>query len=536
MIKIMIVDDMPIFLEYLKGCIDWNSYGFEICCEAHDGKEALEMLDQYYPDVVLTDITMPYINGLELAEKITADYKDISVILITGNNEFEYARKAVKIGVCDYIVKPFEKEELIMSLLKLQDNIGKAVENTLEEPEKDNLEEKLKALIYAGVGQLDEDEIKSYSLFYDNEEKAKKALESSMETGFLVGLVKFDFTKLTEKTRITLEDFMNWEKLIAKMLEDKIDIEGSFKVFHDYENNIVVIMRFDDNSQLDSFKGYEFSDIIDVIKSQLGINCAIGLAKAGNIRSIKSTYENLMVFLNNKSSGQFYDIRNSENSLMNGSLDAILRLNKDLETLQEDDVESVINDLWNNIKTGNSQNDSSGTFDVMNLLSSAISILMTNIISNGFSIEKIYGESFSPEKYLAFEEGPEKMKEKVIYLYKKRIEFEKAKKNSKTYDVASTAKKYIEENFSNSSLSISDISEKLCVNQTYLRKMFKSQMDMTLSEYITQYRMQEAKKLITTTDEKLSVVAEKVGFSDVSYFSNVFKKYYGISPRSMSRG
>lgn len=536
MIKIMIVDDMPIFLEYLKGCIDWNSYGFEICCEAHDGKEALEMLDQYYPDVVLTDITMPYINGLELAEKITADYKDISVILITGNNEFEYARKAVKIGVCDYIVKPFEKEELIMSLLKLQDNIGKAVENTLEEPEKDNLEEKLKALIYAGVGQLDEDEIKSYSLFYDNEEKAKKALESSLETGFLVGLVKFDFTKLTEKTRITLEDFMNWEKLIAKMLEDKIDIEGSFKVFHDYENNIVVIMRFDDNSQLDSFKGYEFSDIIDVIKSQLGINCAIGLAKAGNIRSIKSTYENLMVFLNNKSSGQFYDIRNSENSLMNGSLDAILRLNKDLETLQEDDVESVINDLWNNIKTGNSQNDSSGTFDVMNLLSSAISILMTNIISNGFSIEKIYGESFSPEKYLAFEEGPEKMKEKVIYLYKKRIEFEKAKKNSKTYDVASTAKKYIEENFSNSSLSISDISEKLCVNQTYLRKMFKSQMDMTLSEYITQYRMQEAKKLITTTDEKLSVVAEKVGFSDVSYFSNVFKKYYGISPRSMSRG
>lgn len=536
MIKIMIVDDMPIFLEYLKGCIDWNSYGFEICCEAHDGKEALEMLDQYYPDVVLTDITMPYINGLELAEKITADYKDISVILITGNNEFEYARKAVKIGVCDYIVKPFEKEELIMSLLKLQDNIGKAVENTLEEPEKDNLEEKLKALIYAGVGQLDEDEIKSYSLFYDNEEKAKKALESSLETGFLVGLVKFDFTKLTEKTRITLEDFMNWEKLIAKMLEDKIDIEGSFKVFHDYENNIVVIMRFDDNSQLDSFKGYEFSDLIDVIKSQLGINCAIGLAKAGNIRSIKSTYENLMVFLNNKSSGQFYDIRNSENSLMNGSLDAILRLNKDLETLQEDDVESVINDLWNNIKTGNSQSDSSGTFDVMNLLSSAISILMTNIISNGFSIEKIYGESFSPEKYLAFEEGPEKMKEKVIYLYKKRIEFEKAKKNSKTYDVASTAKKYIEENFSNSSLSISDISEKLCVNQTYLRKMFKSQMDMTLSEYITQYRMQEAKKLITTTDEKLSVVAEKVGFSDVSYFSNVFKKYYGISPRSMSRG
>ncbi len=75
----------------------------------------------------------------------------------------------------------------------------------------------------------------------------------------------------------------------------------------------------------------------------------------------------------------------------------------------------------------------------------------------------------------------------------------------------------------------------LCVNQTYLRKMFKSEMDMTLSEYITQVRMQEAKRLITTTDEKLSTVAENVGYGDVSYFSNVFKKFYGISPRSMCK-
>ena len=85
--KIMIVDDMPIFLEYLRGCIDWESYGFEICCEAHDGKEALEMMEKYYPDVVLTDITMPYLNGLELSEIIVRDYPESAIILITGNNE-----------------------------------------------------------------------------------------------------------------------------------------------------------------------------------------------------------------------------------------------------------------------------------------------------------------------------------------------------------------------------------------------------------------------------------------------------------------
>ena len=120
----MIVDDMPIFLEYLRGCIDWNAYGFEICCEAHDGREALQKMEEYLPDVVLTDITMPYLNGLELSEKIIKDYPDTAVVLITGNNEFEYARKAVKIGVCDYIVKPFEVLELMVRIEKVLARTG----------------------------------------------------------------------------------------------------------------------------------------------------------------------------------------------------------------------------------------------------------------------------------------------------------------------------------------------------------------------------------------------------------------------------
>ena len=171
----------------------------------------------------------------------------------------------------------------------------------------------------------------------------------------------------------------------------------------------------------------------------------------------------------------------------------------------------------------------------MNILTSMVSILMTNIINSGFSVEKIYGEDFSPEKFFTDARSPEEMKYKVIYLFKKRIDFEKGKKTSKSHDVASAAREYIEQNYKKSDLSISDISEKLCVNQTYLRKMFKSEMDMTLSEYITSFRMQEAKRLITGTDEKLTAVAEQVGYSDVSYFSNVFKKFYGISPRSMTK-
>ncbi len=535
MIKIMIVDDMPIFLEYLRGCIDWNAYGFEICCEAHDGKEALEKIEEYYPDVVLTDITMPYINGLELAERITKDYPDISVILITGNNEFEYARKAVKIGVCDYIVKPFEKEELILSLLKLQDNIVKAVENTDITPGQKNLEDRLRALVYAGCGSGRESEEEALSLFYDEADR-DKIPEEAKEKGLLLALFKFDITDMGDKAD-SVESLMNWERLIARMLEDKLEIQGEFRIFHDYENNIVVLMRFDDDKELVSYKGYEFSDLIQVVKNQLEIDSVIALSRADNISAVKGAYEKALNYLAGKGFGRFFDIRNNNDSVSYTSLDAIFRLNKDIESLQAEDAEDAINELWNRIRERNqaASGDGAGGFTEMNLLSSAVSILMTNIISSGFSLDKIYGDDFVPEKFFASADTPEKMRENVIYLYKKRIEFEKGKKVSKEHDVAQAAKEYIEGNYSNAGMSISDISEALCVNQTYLRKMFKSEMNMTLTEYITQYRMQEAKRLITSTEEKLSAIAEQVGYSDVSYFSNVFKKFYGTSPRSMTR-
>ncbi|MBO4680016.1 MAG: helix-turn-helix transcriptional regulator [Lachnospiraceae bacterium] len=125
----------------------------------------------------------------------------------------------------------------------------------------------------------------------------------------------------------------------------------------------------------------------------------------------------------------------------------------------------------------------------------------------------------------------------IIDLYRKRIEYTVSAGTgaSRTKDIALGAKKYIEENYSNHELGIAGIASALLVNQTYLRRMFKSEIGMTLVEYITQYRMQEAKRLITQTDKKLADIAEEVGYADVSYFGNCFKKYYGVSPRSLMK-
>ena len=171
----------------------------------------------------------------------------------------------------------------------------------------------------------------------------------------------------------------------------------------------------------------------------------------------------------------------------------------------------------------------------INILSGAVGVLMTNIIQSGFSIEAIYGKGFSPEKELMSLKTREEMRDKIIELYRIRINYQKNKTDSKSHNIAVAAKEYIEEHYADNGLSIADISEHLLVNQTYLRRMFKAEMDMTLQEYMTQYRMHKAKKMILETDEKLAEIAENVGYSDVSYFSNCFKKFYGVSPRSMQK-
>lgn len=123
MLKLIIVDDESIFVEYISTAIDWNTYGYELIFTARNGIEALELISMEQPDVALIDIDMPYLNGLELSDVLKEKFPDIAIILITGYSEFEYAKKAVKVGVEDYILKPFDKSELIKTLHKIKEKI-----------------------------------------------------------------------------------------------------------------------------------------------------------------------------------------------------------------------------------------------------------------------------------------------------------------------------------------------------------------------------------------------------------------------------
>ena len=122
-IKVMIVDDEANTRNLLRICLDWAAIGCEIAWEAESGQEALDLLGENEADILITDIKMPFMDGLELSRRVAEEYPDIKIIMLTAYEIFEYAREGIRMGVADYIVKPVRREALRQSVCKVRDSI-----------------------------------------------------------------------------------------------------------------------------------------------------------------------------------------------------------------------------------------------------------------------------------------------------------------------------------------------------------------------------------------------------------------------------
>lgn len=123
MYKMMIIDDEPIIRQGIKKSIDWENHGVEIIAEARNGKSALDKINKLQPDIIITDIRMPEMNGLEMAAEIRKNNQETKIIVLSGYDKFEYAKKSISLNVAEYLLNPFGAEELVEVVLRLIANI-----------------------------------------------------------------------------------------------------------------------------------------------------------------------------------------------------------------------------------------------------------------------------------------------------------------------------------------------------------------------------------------------------------------------------
>ena len=385
--KILIVDDESIFREYLRSVLDWEAYGFEICGEAKNGIEALELAGQHLPDIALVDITMPFMDGFSLTEQLKARYPAIRIVLITGHNEFDYARKALRLGVEDYILKPFSKDELVLTLLRLQQEQLKAQE------EKSTLKANLQMMKESFLNYL----LSADFNLSDAETKMKLEQfgESFHSTCFVVACIEID--NMNQKWNKVNERLL-WKYAVTNILNEALEESGNHLIFNGPEGRIICLVAHHGYVELEipALGGYE--KLCFLIKKYLKFTITVGVGRCHvGYRGIRSSYLEALESLQHKFIlGSDHVIAYGDHALQTGEQAFYpAEVNEDLHVQLRmhnvEQVNAILDDIFQSIR------DRRLSLDYTYVISMGlVSVCLTYVSENGHPIEDCFGEAFFP--------------------------------------------------------------------------------------------------------------------------------------------
>lgn len=522
MLKIIIVDDEPIYRKYLINSVEWEKYGFEVCCEAKNGIDALDKIREYKPDIGLIDINMPFMNGLELIERLREESLNISVILVTGYNEFEYARKAIKLGAVDYILKPFDNNELMIPLLKIKERIEKNKQEHSEHKEEVNLvRERLLNMLVGNEFAFGEEEM------YSRLEKLGITVGSSL---FRVVVVEIDnlYKKWSKSNEIAL-----WRFAVSNILNEITNSNGKSIIFNGAEGRIVSLIQYDNESEWNSFAPDVYERVCRVVKEFFDFTITIGVGRpVRGFKEVRGSYIDAVSALQNKlvnSRSGVIDYSTIETNRMNigfysSSINEKITLG--LRTGDKNIISGQIENIFDYIRENHLSIDYART-----IFAGLVSLCLSYVVEIDKNIEDIFGDGFFPYEEISSRNTLDELQEWIFSMYEKVINYNDMNKPTKSKLLVKKIKDYIDENISNTELDLSMISSSFYMNSSYIRKIFKNEIGMTLSDYITNERMRMAKEMLNSSDDiAISQIAEITGYSDAGYFSKCFKKCVGMSP------
>ncbi|HEY5585836.1 MAG TPA: response regulator [Ruminiclostridium sp.] len=522
-LKLLIVDDEYLERNLLKLCVDWEKLNIEIIGEASNANEAFEIVDKYLPDIIFTDIKMPFINGLQFSEMVHKKYPDIKIIVISGLDSFEYVKKSIKIGIVDYILKPIIDDEVISTVMNLKEQIE-------QERNKQSYENELRKEFFYNLPLMRQkflnDIIDGRIKFGDIDNKL-----------FYLGV---NFGKLNSFQIVAIEnDNLDAMKLQAdsklnvmeQLLEKTIELFASNKdiiVFLD-NNHRMVIISCDEMSNMAEL----CLSLSQTLNELTGVSLSIGIGtKKSDVREISLSYKeaceaiNFKLIKGNNSVIAFSDVVfwNScrENSdILDDLYDQFVFNMK--YGLYTQSVETI-NKIYKNIEATDFSINSfrTSTFAILSICLDIID--KSNIEFEDFDKThmNLFNEIFTLNTIPDFKRLLEDVISRII----------QAIQNSNVKRVNETIIKitnHLDENINNQELSLSSVAKTFYLNSSYLSRIFKKEIGENFVDYLKKLRMEKASKLLMETDMKAFEIAEVVGIADANYFCTCFKKYTGLS-------
>ena len=524
MYKVFLVEDEIIIREAIRDNIDWGSHGFIFAGEAPDGELAVPLIEDIKPDILITDIKMPFVNGLELSRIVKKSMPWIKIIILSGHDEFEYTKEAISINVNEYLLKPISSSDLLNALKKVVTQIE------YEKNQRENyqvINSRLKDSMQMMKEKFLNDLATGVVPYTEALEKAEYFGLNIISRYYAVILIALENNQCQAEERDYFE-YLKAESIINEVVENNDDVL-KFKV---NLKKIVLIVKSDESEELESYCYM----LAQSIKCEIERNTSCSLAASiGSIReriqgiacSLKDA-EFAMNFSYVFGKNKIIGIQDTKLSKINNKALFPLNEGKILEYLRYRDKEYMLSRLSSLIKNIKDQELNSFYYSQVFI---CITIAVSKFIEElGEKVEDILPELNNIEGIIDCIYTIDGFTSFMSKLISRAIELRENKRKNKYGDIIWKAKKFIDENYADSGLSLNMVADYVNVSPSHFSTIFSQELSITFIEYLTSVRISKAKEKLRTTNLKSAEIAYKVGYNDPHYFSHVFKKETGLRP------
>ena len=530
MLKVFLVEDEYVVREGIKKNIDWEKEGFLFCGDATDGEIAYKLIQSKQPDIIITDIKMPFMNGLDLSRLVKNELPQSKIIILSGHEEFSYAQEAIKIGVDEYILKPISSVELI----KVVKRVAQQIIN--EQIEIENLEKYKR--------EMKENEIYIKRKFFDKMIEGSlstiEILERGKQFGFEMSAQYYQIILFKYNIRGKDEDYSNE---LLKLNKELLDINSRFK-------NIIFFERAIEGNVL-LVKGNSLEQLEEVCKSYLDeiqatfirypeVNYFGGIGiPVSRLKHLSESYESAALafarrfiidkndIISNDELSELISENNntSINALELGNLD-IKMAESFLKKGELSEIHFFVEEFLKSIGRKGKESLLFKQYIIMNVYFTALNFLK-EIGKTEVLLEKSFTEIDEMKEILI---DFQKFKMYIIQIFTIALKQRDVLRTKRYYRIIGRAKEYIKENYANENISLDEVAAYVNISPSYFSTVFRRETGSSFIRYLTDLRMSKAREFLKCTDLRCADISIEVGYKDPQYFSYLFKKEHNCTP------
>jgi two-component system response regulator YesN len=526
MYSLLIIDDEPVAREGIAQNIAWAEHGFELLGTCADGSAGIEQVEQHQPDVVIADICMPFVDGLQFAGFVGERYPDTKVILLTGYDEFQYAQEAVKLKVTDFILKPITPQELRQVLDRTKAELdAERTERRQMSRLREQLQESLPLLRERFLNRL------------------VRGIAERVEIADRLELLNLDLSgPYFEALIVDLDTEDADEELmrfgVQKIVEECVEGSGAV-VFRDARENVVVLLQGGSAGEARTAALETAEAIADRSEGRLSRTVSVGYSEPAEgwsgipvvYRDARTALAQRMVLGARQVIG-IGQVRGAEQQSSSGRQDGAglpdaerRTLTRLIKTATADEAVGALGRVVHRIRR-----DGSVGSDYEVMIQRVLADVLNAFEELGVHYRELSDAGENPFAELAGHKTIDDMERWLAGLIRSAASVLAERQEYHSKAKAIRAREYIDEHFTNPDLSLTEVCRELAISRSYFSPIFKQHTGMTFVEYLTSLRVEKAKELLRSTDLKSYEIAEAVGYTDQHYFSLTFKKQSGMSP------